>query len=236
LIASLIAASLAGFVGSPHCAGMCGGFAVACGSTPGRSAAWHSGRLATYSLLGAVAGGFGTLIPGTGGVAAILSGVLIVVFAGILGGWLPEPSVRGRAVVQLTDRARRADGGGGTFAFGVANGFIPCGLVWAALALPLASGSAPTGALTMVAFGIGTIPVLAAVTAGARRIALRDLRMRRLVALGVLVSGLLSIGLREGLVPGADHSHTPDHSPSASAPHAMGTAMNADGAPTFDDS
>jgi sulfite exporter TauE/SafE len=213
---------------------MCGGFAVACGSTPTRSAAWHTGKLASYAFLGALAGGFGTLIPGTGGIAAIVSGVLVVLFAGVLGGWVPEPRFGSATLVRITDRARRADGPGGTFTFGVANGFIPCGLVWAALALPLASGSALTGALTMVAFGAGTIPVLAAVTAGARRIALRDLRTRRLVALGVLVSGLLSIGLREGLVPGADRAHTPDHSPPA--PHAMGTAANADGAPIFDDS
>lgn len=228
MIASLIAASLAGLVGSPHCAGMCGGFAVACGSTPTRSAAWHAGKLTTYAFLGAVAGAFGTLIPGTGGIAAIVSGVLVVLFAAVLGGWLPEPRFRGRTLVRVTERARRADGLGGTWLFGVANGFLPCGLVWAALALPLASGSAAIGALTMVAFGLGTVPVLAAVTAGARRIALRDLRMRRLVALGVLVSGLLSIGLREGLVPAADHTHTPSH--------VSGASVHADGDPTSDDS
>jgi len=224
LIASLIAASLAGLAGSPHCAGMCGGFAVACGSTVGRSAAWHAGKLATYALLGAIAGGFGALIPGTGGLAAIVSGVLVVLFAAVLGGWLPEPRFASRTLVRITDRARDADGPAGTFAFGVANGFLPCGLVWAALALPLASGSALVGALTMVAFGLGTVPVLAAVTAGARRIAVRDLRMRRLMALGVLVSGLLSIGLREGLVPSADHTHSPD------------TVVHADGDMSFDDS
>jgi len=188
---------------------MCGGFAVACGSTAGRSAAWHLGKLSTYALLGALAGAFGTLIPGTGGIAAIVSAVLVILFAAVLGGWLPEPRFAGRTLVRIGDRAREADGPGGAFAFGIANGFLPCGLVWAALALPLASGSAWTGALTMVAFGLGTVPMLAAVTLGARRVALRDLRMRRLVAVGVLVSGLLSIGLREGLVPSAGHDHPP---------------------------
>lgn len=234
MVASLIAASLAGLVGSPHCAGMCGGFAVACGSTAARSAAWHVGKLTTYAFLGALAGGFGSLIPGTGGVAAIVSGLLVVLFAAVLGGWLPEPRIGGRTLVQVTAGARRSGGVGGTWLFGVANGFIPCGLVWAALALPLASGSAVTGALSMVAFGIGTVPVLVAVTAGARRIALRDLRTRRLVALGVLVAGLLSIGLREGLVPGADHTHTPSSTHAASP--ASGAAMLADGAPNLDDS
>jgi len=196
---------------------MCGGFAVACGSTAGRSAAWHLGKLSTYALLGAIAGAFGALIPGTGGLAAALSAVLVVLFAAILGGWIPEPRVAGRALVRIGSRARRADGPAGSFAFGVANGFLPCGLVWAALALPLASGSALVGAATMVAFGLGTVPMLAAVTAGARRVALHDLRMRRLVAVGVLVSGLLSIGLREGLLSTAAHDHSP-----GSAMHAAG--------------
>jgi len=206
--ASLIAAALAGLVGSPHCAGMCGGFAVACGGSVGRSAAWHAGKLSTYAALGALAGAFGALLPGTGGLAAAVSALLVVLFAALLGGWLPEPRMEGRALVRIGTRARRVESRRGSFLFGVANGFLPCGLVWAALALPLASGSALVGAATMTAFGLGTVPVLAAVTAGARRIALHDMRMRRLVALGVLVSGLLSIGLREGLVPSAGHDHT----------------------------
>ncbi|MDT8369760.1 MAG: sulfite exporter TauE/SafE family protein [Longimicrobiales bacterium] len=210
MTASLIAATLAGLVGSPHCAGMCGGFAVACGSTARRSAAWHVGRLMTYAGLGALAGAFGALIPGTGGVAAIVSALLVVVFAAVLGGWLPEPRIGGRRLVRIAEGARRTEGTSGAWLFGLANGLLPCGLVWAALALPLASGSALTGALTMVAFGLGTVPVLAAVTAGARALTLHDLRARRLVALGVLVSGLLSIGLRAGLVPGADSTHTSD--------------------------
>ncbi len=201
---------------------MCGGFAVACGSTVGRSTAWHLGKLSTYALLGAIAGAFGALIPGTGGLAAAVSAVLVVLFAAVLGGWLPEPRVAGRTLVQIGARARKAEGAAGSFAFGLANGFLPCGLVWAALALPLASGSALVGAATMVAFGLGTVPMLAAVTAGARRIALHDLRVRRLMAVGVLVSGLLSIGLREGLLPSAGHDHTP-----GSAMHAAGE-MNSD--------
>jgi len=203
---------------------MCGGFAVACGSTVGRSAAWHVGKLTTYAVLGAIAGGFGALIPGTGGLAAIVSAVLVVLFAAVLGGWLPEPRFASRTLVRVTDRARSADSHAGTFAFGVANGLLPCGLVWTALALPLASGSALVGALTMVAFGLGTVPVLAAVTAGARRIVLHDMRMRRLMALGVLVSGLLSIGLREGFVSSADHTHSPD------------SVVHADGDMSFDES
>ena len=222
MIASLIAATMAGLVGSPHCAGMCGGFAVACGSTVGRSTAWHAGKLLTYALMGALAGAFGSLLPGTGGVAAGVSAVLIVLFALVLGGWIPEPRIRSRGLVSIATRAREVRGARGSFLFGVANGFIPCGMVWAALALPLASGSALVGAATMVAFGLGTVPMLAAVTLGARRLAVRDLRLRRLVAAGVLVSGLLSIGLRQGMVPGDGHQHAPPEAAATAASTADG--------------
>jgi len=228
MIPSLLAASLAGFVGSPHCAGMCGGFAVGCGTTAGRTAAWHAGRLTTYAVLGALAGAFGSLLPGAGGVAAIVSALLVILFAGMLAGIIPEPKVRGRRLVQLSIDARSAGSHVGPWAFGVANGLIPCGLVWAALALPLASGSAMVGAVSMVAFGLGTVPLLTAVTYGARGLILRDIRLRRLIAAGVLISGLLSIGLRQGMLPAGDHMHTPEAPTATQASH-TGSQSSLDG-------
>ncbi|HSM06730.1 MAG TPA: sulfite exporter TauE/SafE family protein, partial [Longimicrobiales bacterium] len=75
MIPSLTAAALAGLVGSPHCMGMCGGFAVACGAGRDRGLSWHAGRLATYMALGGVAGAAGAAIPGPSWVPAILSAV-----------------------------------------------------------------------------------------------------------------------------------------------------------------
>jgi hypothetical protein len=49
-------------------------------------------------------------------------------------------------------------------ALGAAWGFVPCGLVYAALALALGAGTAPAGALVMLAFGAGTLPVMTLVT------------------------------------------------------------------------
>ena len=57
------------------------------------------------------------------------------------------------------------------YLFGMANGLLPCGLVYAALALPVALGSAPLGALAMVLFGLGTVPALATLAAGLARAA-----------------------------------------------------------------
>ena len=46
---------------------------------------------------------------------------------------------------------------------GVALGFLPCGLLYAALASSAASGSAILGGLGMLAFGLGTVPALVVV-------------------------------------------------------------------------
>ena len=52
-------AVVAGLIGSIHCIGMCGSFAVACGGTARQSFFWHAGRLTTYMILDALAGAFG---------------------------------------------------------------------------------------------------------------------------------------------------------------------------------
>ena len=219
MFASLGAAALAGLVGSPHCVGMCGSFALACGGNS-RGAAWHAGRLTTYAALGAVAGAVGGALPGPGWVAAVVSTGLLVWFAAALAGLAPEPTVRIPGLSDLAGRAARARGTLPGYALGLATGLLPCGLVYAALAVPVASGSALVGSLSMVAFGLGTIPALAALTLGARRWMTRDLRMRRVLAAGVLLFGLASVATRQG-GPMAMHDMThsaPSEVHSAPAP------------------
>ncbi|RMH18508.1 MAG: sulfite exporter TauE/SafE family protein, partial [Gemmatimonadetes bacterium] len=115
---------------------MCGPFALACGGGARGAVPWHAGRLVTYALLGAGSGALGqglTALPAAAGwVAPAVSAALIVWFAGALAGVAPEPAV---VVPGLGRMARRvADGRsvGARFAFGLANGLLPCGLVYAA--------------------------------------------------------------------------------------------------------
>lgn len=212
MIPSLTAAALAGLVGSPHCMGMCGGFAAACGSGNDRGAAWHLGRLSTYAVLGAIAGAVGAAIPGPGWIAAALSVVLLTWFALALAGFVQEPRFRLPGLTRLATRGAGASDFGSRFVFGLANGLLPCGLVYAALAIPVASGEPLVGALSMVAFGLGTVPALVAMTLGLRTVLLRDIRWRRALAAAVLLAGLTSIGLRQGLVGSMHHpaASTPD--------------------------
>lgn len=201
MLALLGAAFLAGLVGSPHCVGMCGGFAVACGGIR-KGLAWHAGRLGAYAVLGALAGGFGAALPGPAWIASVVSGALLVWFAAALAGFVPEPALRIPGIGRLTGRAAGADGTGARLLLGVSTGLLPCGLLWAALAIPVASGSPVVGAAAMVAFGVGTAPALLALTGGVRRFTLRRPWARRALAAGVLVLGLLSLGLRHGMAHG----------------------------------
>jgi sulfite exporter TauE/SafE len=207
MISVLGAALLAGLVGSPHCVGMCGGFAVACGDRRSDLLGWHGGRLTTYAILGLFAGTLGSGLSGLGLWGAGVSTVLIVWFAAALAGWAPEPkmAVPGLSSWMVTSLHKR--GASSKYMFGLANGLLPCGLVYAALSLPVAAASPWAGALVMVAFGLGTLPALSAVTLGLRRVALRSIWARRLLAAVVLVTGLWAIAMRQGmgLMPGSGH-------------------------------
>jgi sulfite exporter TauE/SafE len=202
-------ALLAGFVGSLHCIGMCGGFAVACGGRSRDTFLWHAGRTTTYAVLGALAGAFGSLIPGPGWVVAVISGVLIAWFAAGLAGLVPEPHVSIPGVKHLATNLATRTNMAARFGFGMANGLLPCGLVYAALAIPVAAGDPVVGALSMTAFGVGTMPALTAVALGLRKVVMRDMRLRRVLAAGVFLAAMWSIGTRTGMVGGGHMHHEP---------------------------
>jgi len=195
---ALTAALVAGLVGSPHCIGMCGGFALACGGRVSHTAAWHGGRILTYAFLGALAGWIGHLVPGPLWVATVLSAALVIWFAAGLAGLVPEPALKIPGLTRLASRAAARGDLGSRFLFGTATGLLPCGLIYATLGIAVASGSALVGALAMVAFGLGTLPLLAAFGLGLRRLAGERLWTRRVLAVLVLVAGLWIVLQRHG--------------------------------------
>lgn len=206
MLGLLAGAALSGLAGSPHCAGMCGPFAVACGGSSRAFGAWHIGRLATYAALGAVAGTVGIALPGPAWVGTAVSATLVVAFCLVLAGLIPEPRIESPRIRRWAGRALAEKSLSGRFVLGLANGLLPCGLVYAALGLAVAAGSPWWGAAVMVAFGAGTTPALAAVAAGLRGGLGRTMTARRVVAAVVLVSGLMSVWMRAQGPTGA-HGH-----------------------------
>lgn len=170
-----------GLAGSLHCLGMCGpivlSYSVALrGPRLAAHAAYNAGRILTYMLLGAVAGTAGRGLGLLGRLAGLASGARI--FAGsamILAGVLMIGLVPSNALVHIRQRGipRRFSQFLGPlilgprtrnkFVLGLMLGFLPCGLIYAALLKALEAGGAWAGALTMLAFGLGTAGALAGI-------------------------------------------------------------------------
>ncbi len=217
----LISAFFLGLLGSTHCVAMCGGIVTLLSSSNlvqlgrGRRApsmtlalAYNGGRLASYAAAGALAGAFGLLASRV----ELLSGVQIGLrfFAGVLmvvvglylaGVWRKLGALERLGaplwsrIEPLATRLLPVRGHGPAFALGALWGFLPCGLVYAALGAALGTGSARDGALTMTAFFLGTLPSLLAMAAFTRRLTalVRHRWVRRAAGIGIVLFGVLDV-------------------------------------------
>ncbi len=207
----LLGAFAAGLFGSPHCALMCGPFASACARPASGLSAWHAGRLTAYALLGAAAGAVGGVLPGPPWIPSLLAAVFLGWFAAGLAGIAPEPRLVFPGLTRIGPLLQQGRGAGARYAFGVANGFVPCGLVYSALSLPAALAAPLPGALAMLAFGAGTVPLLSTVAIGLRRATPASLAARRALAVVILAIGLWSIGTRSGIFGAGPHDPATGH-------------------------
>lgn len=193
---AVLAAALAGFMATPHCAGMCGGFATACARPRAGLFAWHAGRLTTYALLGVVAGSFGRVLPGPAWLPAVLSAALLIWFAAVLAGLAPQPSARIPGLARAGQMLARRPSMPARFLFGTVTGLLPCGMVYAALAIAIAAAHPLYSAAAMIAFGTATVPGLTVLSLGVQRFAMRGPWSRRGVAAIILVFGLWTVAQR----------------------------------------
>jgi uncharacterized protein len=170
------AALTLGFLGSFHCIGMCGPIAL---TIPvrrdsrfgmiGGSLLYNSGRILTYSLMGLVFGlfGQGVAMAGWQGWLSVTIGALL-----LLNLFLPRlirvrSGIAYRLLESLKSHVRRLFGlktPFSLFLIGLLNGFLPCGLVYLGIAGAVATGSSIGGMAFMAAFGLGTLPVMVALT------------------------------------------------------------------------
>jgi len=193
-VTPFIAVSVAAIAGAPHCLGMCGPLACA-GSSERGFVPYHLGRIGVYAILGAVAGAIGDAIPGPPWVMTTISAVLLVGFTAALAGWLPEPKFAIPGLAKAGARFAKQKGPFARLAFGVVNGLLPCGLLYATLAIPVSTGSAVVGAMTMTLFGVLTAIPLTAAAFGMRKL-MRRPRVRMVMAGLVLASGLYTLSGR----------------------------------------
>jgi len=232
----LVPVFVVGLLGSVHCAGMCGGIVGALSLAPssGRTApvrvvpmvsarpalanvmAYNVGRIGSYMLAGALAGGIGAGAGSLARLPALQAGGywMANLMLALLGLYLMD-AWRGlarleqggqlvwRHVQPLLRRLQPFDSPRKLLAAGALWGWLPCGMVYSVLVTAMLSGSATGGALVMLAFGLGTLPMLLGLgLLGARvRACLRVRGVR--VACGALVLGfgLLGIARAAGGLP-----------------------------------
>jgi sulfite exporter TauE/SafE len=231
---TLASAFIIGLFSTLHCLGMCGGIIGALTfSLPAEIrnqrrrllpyiSAYNLGRLSSYTLAGALAGGLGkTLLqvasPRYGHL--LLQGLAAIIMIGIglyLAGWFPRFAMvenLGRPLwarlEPLGQKLLPVRSPLHAWLFGLVWGWLPCGLVYAALIWSSSAGSATRGALTMLAFGAGTLP--AVMTAGivtgwmTRLSRLPGLRIG--VGLGLILLAVVSLAINLEY-HGSVHTHT----------------------------
>lgn len=191
----------AGFVGSAHCAAMCGPLQAAAGVRTVDRALWQAGRLTAYVGLGALAGGIGGVRVVASPVGPALAVLALAWFAADLAGLRVRHPAFGRVAARLASIpaafARRA-GPAGRFLFGMATALLPCGLLWSGLAMAATTGSVAWGAASMATFFLGTLPAVGLAGATARLLAGARPWTRRAFAVAVFGLGVWSISLRAG--------------------------------------
>ena len=233
LLAAAGAAFIAGFFGSAHCLGMCGGIAglfavrLEIASLSRRlhlALVYNVGRILGYAVLGFVVAGvsqtLANLIPVLTGPVRLLSGILILLVGLQLAfDWKPLAWLeRGGSVVwqRIAPSARGllpADTAAKALALGFIWGWLPCGLVYSALLIAATSGEALNGAQVMVAFGLGTLPAMLLTGLGAAQLQAFMARTwaRRGAGLVVMVMGIVTLWMPLvsllGADPGGGHAH-----------------------------
>jgi hypothetical protein len=206
---------LLGLASSLHCVQMCGPlvltYSVAANTQAGRRPllglhlAYNAGRTLTYMLLGAAAGlaggamGWVGRLAGLEDTASIVAGSAMVLTAlAMLGFGLGLNRWKGFALparlLRPAGKLISAPSALAKFALGTLMGFLPCGLVYAALMRAIGAATALGGALTMLAFGLGTGAALLAVGLGSSALTRKAARWGTIVsAITVLVMGALLI-------------------------------------------
>lgn len=210
---TLGAALLAGLMGGVHCVAMCGGIATGFSAMSSRSS-WlaalepNLGRVLGYTLAGAIVGGLGHGLLRVAridwlawGLRAAVGLVLVAVAVRMLNpragaGVLAGPAHRLWAALRPLQRhLLPADSAPKRIGLGVLWGWLPCGLSTTLLAAAWLQADARNGALTMAAFGLGTLPLMVPLTWSGARVArwLQKPGLRRSAGVLVLAAGLITM-------------------------------------------
>lgn len=153
--------------------GPAAGSAVPAGASLALTLSYNAGRIASYMTAGAIAGGAAGGMAGLAGSASLqlaaywITNLMLVGFGlylmNVWGGFArieKAGAVIWRRLAPLTGKLLPIDSPHKALASGMLWGWLPCGMVYTALTMAMLSGSAGSGAAIMLAFGLGTVPML----------------------------------------------------------------------------
>ncbi|MCW2291872.1 sulfite exporter TauE/SafE [Pseudomonas sp. BIGb0408] len=213
LLPHVLSALILGLLGGGHCLGMCGGLmgALSLAIAPERRdqrlrllLAYNAGRILSYALAGLLLGLAGWALA-SGPLAIVMRGIaglLLIVMGLYLAGWwsgLTRIEALGRGLWRhLQPLARRfmpITSPSRALLLGGLWGWLPCGLVYSTLLWAASQGNALHSAALMLAFGVGTLPVLLATGLAAERLGslLRKRGVRVAGGLLVMLFGLWTL-------------------------------------------
>lgn len=227
-LAAAILAFTLGLFSTLHCLGMCGGIvsALACSVSPSVGSdrgkrhlyvlLFNLGRVLVYGFLGLLAGATGgavfdqldpTIWRRT---ASAVAGISLILTGIYLGGWVPmvrRIDFLGRSLWRWIEPVGRrflpVRTPTAALAAGLVWGWLPCGLVYYLLLIAAPLGNAVSGALFMLAFGLGTIPGMytTGVVGGLMIRLARNRQVRRIAAGTILLIGLTTLLLGQTDIP-----------------------------------
>jgi uncharacterized protein len=203
----IIPAFLLGLASSLHCVGMCGPLSLSVNAGNSGKALlpvylYQAGRIFIYVMAGLVAGvlGRGVLLAGYQQSLSILMGLMLLTMAvsflfgkktrsfSFFNGYYLFIS---RLVSQAIKRAARP---GGAFLFGMANGLLPCGMVYIAALSSIPLGNVYYSGMFMLFFGVGTLPAMLTLVFVAKKVGIARLNWLRSITPAVMILiGLLLV-------------------------------------------
>ncbi len=205
-------AFMLGLLGSTHCVGMCGPIAIALPTLNmyDRLKIWlssllyNTGRIISYGLLGLLFGIVGQTIAISGFQKGITIGIgVLLLLTGLFSISIEDKLLRISFLkkcytyIQASiGRQFRKNGLKSYLLVGFFNGFLPCGMVYMAVAGALVSSQVINGMLFMVFFGLGTLPLMMALTLSRNLIPVKVKSALRKIAPLVIISFGIFILLR----------------------------------------
>ncbi|MET0356869.1 MAG: sulfite exporter TauE/SafE family protein [Cellvibrio sp.] len=228
-----------GLVSSAHCIGMCGGImgaltmAIPAEATVVRwkiLIAYNFGRICSYAFMGALAGLFAEQFAALGGgiILRVLAGTLLIAMGLYLADWwrgLTKLETLGRYlwvyVQPVGKRFMPVNSLPKALSLGALWGWLPCGLVYAALAMAMTQPAPGLAASAMFAFGLGTLPAVLAAGVAAQQLTriLQQRKLRMGLALIIIAFGIWTIWGSLGHTHNHAHHHesgnvdSAEHSP-----------------------